>query len=89
MGTKRTVQVRVVKGNPAIMCKASELLREESADRAESYLRSKGLIGDDERLYSRKYGSRREDRTGPTSVVAPVSFGVMLNAAKARCPSKV
>jgi hypothetical protein len=77
MRATRDVQVRVIKANPAVMRKASELLREESAEQAETYLKSKGLMDDDEMLCSEEVRIAERGPYGVTFSVAPVSFGVV------------
>jgi hypothetical protein len=73
----KTIEVRTIKAHPAIMFKAGMLLIDEGAELAETYLRSKGLMAENERLYTQE--ERITDR-GPNGAffgAAPVSFGVV------------
>lgn len=68
--------VRVIQGNKNIMYKAFELMLEDGIKVAEEYLVDKGLISNDERLYSVNQIIEHDDRFVSFNAT-PLSFGVV------------
>jgi 5'(3')-deoxyribonucleotidase len=70
-------QVRIICGDKNIMYRAFDLLLEDGIKKAEKYLTDKGLMNNDERLYSVNQVIEHEDDRFVCFNATPISFGVV------------